>query len=132
MSTNDLERRALLGDRQAQEECTAKQILLPCPFCGCRMRLLEGDSYFGSHLVKCVWCGAGTREVGNKYVAIYLANRRPAPPIGRCKDCAHKQKAKVNDKGFLVCPASGMEITDDDFCGYFEEVPDEAAHIHRD
>ena len=37
MSTNDLERRALLGDRQAQEECTAKQILLPCSFCGERM-----------------------------------------------------------------------------------------------
>ena len=30
----DLERRALLGDRQAQEECTEKGIMLPCPFCG--------------------------------------------------------------------------------------------------
>ena len=30
----DLERRALLGDKQAQEECTEKGIVLPCPFCG--------------------------------------------------------------------------------------------------
>lgn len=40
--------------------------------------------------------------------------------IGRCKNCAYRSKAKVNNKGFLICPASGMEITDDDFCSYFE------------
>lgn len=120
MSTNDLERRALLGDRQAQEECTAKQILLPCPFCGCRMRLLEGDSYFGSHLVKCVWCGAGTREVGNKYVAIYLANRRPAPPIGRCKDCdSYWPNAEQ-------CEHNGETVAENDFCSKFK--PKEAPH----
>lgn len=28
----DLERRALLGDREAQEECTRQGIVLPCPF----------------------------------------------------------------------------------------------------
>lgn len=30
----DLVRRALLGDTQAQKECTAQGIALPCPFCG--------------------------------------------------------------------------------------------------
>lgn len=30
----ELERRALLGDRKAQEECTEKGIILPCPLCG--------------------------------------------------------------------------------------------------
>lgn len=29
----DLERRALLGDQQAQEECTRRGIMLPCPHC---------------------------------------------------------------------------------------------------
>lgn len=29
----ELERRALMGDREAQEECTKRGILLPCPFC---------------------------------------------------------------------------------------------------
>lgn len=28
----ELERRALLGDREAQEECARKGILLQCPF----------------------------------------------------------------------------------------------------
>ena len=35
-----------------------------------------------------------------------------------CKDCRYYQDAKVNEKGFLICPASGMEITETDFCSY--------------
>ena len=42
-----------------------------------------------------------------------------------CKDCRYYQDAKVNEKGFLICPASGMEITENDFCSYGE--PPEAA-----
>lgn len=49
-----------------------------------------------------------------------LEESRADSPIWRCKDCASKEKAAVNAKGFLVCPASGMEITDDDFCSYFK------------
>ena len=30
----DLERRALLGDKEAQKECTEKGIVLTCPVCG--------------------------------------------------------------------------------------------------
>lgn len=40
--------------------------------------------------------------------------------VTRCKDCAHKERATVNEKGFLICPASGMEITPGDFCSYGE------------
>lgn len=40
--------------------------------------------------------------------------------VGTCKYCANKKRAIVNKKGFLICPASGMEITDSDFCSYFE------------
>ena len=40
--------------------------------------------------------------------------------VTRCKDCAHKERATVNEKGFLICQASGMEITPDDFCSYGE------------
>ena len=35
-----------------------------------------------------------------------------------CKDCRYYQVGKVNEKGFLICPASGMEITETDFCSY--------------
>lgn len=40
--------------------------------------------------------------------------------VTRCKDCAHKERATVNEKGFLICPASGMEIAPGDFCSYGE------------
>ena len=41
-----------------------------------------------------------------------------------CKDCLYWDEAKVNEKGFLICPASGMEITDNDFCSYGERRSD--------
>lgn len=41
-----------------------------------------------------------------------------------CKDCEYRKKAKVNEKGFLICPASGMEITETDFCSYGERRTD--------
>lgn len=37
-----------------------------------------------------------------------------------CKDCKYMAGALPNDKGFLICPASGMEIIPDDFCSYGE------------
>lgn len=39
-------------------------------------------------------------------------------PVVRCKDCEYSANAWVNENGFLICPASGMEITDNDFCSY--------------
>ena len=40
----------------------------------------------------------------------------PLQEIVRCKDCEYRDKTKVNKKGFEVCVASGMDITDNDFC----------------
>ena len=37
-----------------------------------------------------------------------------------CEECTYWPKAKVNKKGYLICPASGMEITYRDFCSYGE------------
>ena len=41
-----------------------------------------------------------------------------AVPVVRCQDCRYYPTAKVNEKGFLICPASGMEITETDYCSY--------------
>ena len=41
-------------------------------------------------------------------------------PVIRCEECRYYQNAKINKKGFLICPASGMEITEDDYCSYGE------------
>lgn len=38
--------------------------------------------------------------------------------VVRCKDCRYYQDAKINKKGFLICPASGMEISETDYCSY--------------
>ena len=35
-----------------------------------------------------------------------------------CKNCIYRATAKVNCKGFTICPASNMEITDNDYCSY--------------
>lgn len=40
----DLERRALLGDQQAQEECTRQGIVLRCPFCGSLSEIHEAEA----------------------------------------------------------------------------------------
>lgn len=40
----DLERSALLGDRQAQEECTSRGIVLACPFCGGNSEIHEAEA----------------------------------------------------------------------------------------
>lgn len=44
-----------------------------------------------------------------------------AVPVVRCRECVYKERATVNEKGFLICPASHMEIADDDFCSYGEQ-----------
>ena len=43
------------------------------------------------------------------------------PEIIRCKDCRYWTEAKPNKNGFLICLASGMEITEYDFCSYAEK-----------
>ena len=52
---------------------------------------------------------------------VRLVNFAPAANVVEvtfCKDCRYYQDAKVNEKGFLICPASGMEITETDYCSY--------------
>lgn len=46
-------------------------------------------------------------------------------PVIRCEECRYYQNAKINKNGFLICPASGMEITEDDYCSYGERKEDD-------
>lgn len=115
---NDLERRALLGDAEAQRECTEKGIVLACPFCGgsdgkTLFKFVHSDLYAHKRTGRCALDGMIIHNVADW-------NRRPAPPIGRCGECVYSRNVKPNGKGFNICPASGMEITDTDFCSYFE------------
>ena len=83
---NDLERRALLGDAEAQRECTEKGIVLACPFCGQeKIRILP---VCGQGFIECPKCHCTTDLVDSVETAINHWNTRPAPPIGRCASCA--------------------------------------------
>ena len=43
-----------------------------------------------------------------------------AVAVVRCRECKYAKNAKVNKKGYRICPASHMEIVDDDYCSYGE------------
>jgi hypothetical protein len=60
------------------------------------------------------------------HIIKYVLPSVDAVVVTRCEDCEHKERATVNGEGFLICPASGMEITPDDFCSYGE--PKEGTH----
>lgn len=88
MTEKELIRRALMGSREAQQECTEKRIVLPCPFCNGEAHLIRKDDCYS------VVCKDGTciasdikPEYGEIMVALFDWNTRPAPPVGRCKDC---------------------------------------------
>lgn len=119
---NDLERRALLGDRQAQEEATRQGIVLPCPFCGGAAMIEYGDIMPFEYSVFCGDCGVMPSTSEDKQVAISVWNTRPAPPIGRCEDCANA----CQGTDCLVCVIHGCNTEDDAWCNEFE--PKEAAN----
>lgn len=119
----DLERRALLGDRQAQEECTRRGIVLPCPFCGGSAMIEYDDIMPFEYSVFCGECGVMPSTSEDKQVAIRAWNTRTAPPIGRCGECEHWA-----DWGACGRPDNGWDAPPmkvDDFCSYFEPKGDE-------
>ena len=109
MTDKELIRRALLGSREAQQECTEKGIVLPCACCG---RIVDWD--FESGMV----CHGYTDCIlGGKMVPLSQWNTRPAPPVGRCKDCFqyHSEGPGV---GYCSLDDQGREETN--FCSEFE------------
>lgn len=129
---SDLERRALLGDKQAQEELTRRGIVLECPFCGGSAELTVKDGLYS------VACKDGTciasdihPEYGEAMVALADWNTRPAPPIGRCGECKpHKTMwscSKSNPKPAKAYYATEMGILADMKAGcVFGETPEAA------
>lgn len=84
MTDKELIRCALLGSREAQEECTRREIVLPCPKCG------KGKIIFWDKKMKwysCWDCGMKSGPKKSFREALRDWNTRPAPPIGMCKDC---------------------------------------------
>lgn len=118
MNNKELICRALVGDKQAQELCTAKGIVLPCPCC-------KGESYTETFfeckgwktVIGCSDCPISLvtitydSEEKAQQKALKDWNTRPAPPIGRCGEC----------RNWNGGDCYRQELTKaDDFCSYFE------------
>lgn len=114
MTDKELIRRALLGDHEAQQECTKKRIVLPCPFCGNKNIRI---SNWGMWRCWCPECLGKSEDNLRERDAIKHWNTRPAPPVGRCKDCFqyHSEGPGV---GYCSLDDQGREETN--FCSEFE------------
>lgn len=121
MTDKEQIRRALLGDKEAQQECTDRGIVLQCPFCGMTPRFM---AWYGTCSISCSnyqcavavtnHCFADAKE------AVKHWNARPAPPIGRCEECAAYGVFKDNQ-----CVNTGYYRTRQDFCSDFERREEE-------
>ena len=111
----DFERRALLGDRQAQEECTKQKITLPCPLCGEQADIVVQKD---AGLIICKRCKLYkpfTVVLDGVNKAREAWNRRPAPPIGQYGKCG----AYTSEGPGLGYCSDGTGKTDDGYCDCF-------------
>ena len=120
MTEKELIRCALLGSREAQQECTEKGIVLPCWRCGGESEIQElhtGGKPIYAVTCKKTYCGAYGCACSTQQKAIEYWNTRPAPPVGRCRDCFqyHSEGPGV---GYCSLDDQGREETN--FCSEFE------------
>lgn len=123
MTDKELIRRALLGSREAQKQCTEAGIVLPCWRCGGESEIQElhtGGKPIYAVTCKKTYCGAYGCACSTQQKAIEYWNTRPAPPVGRCKDCRWYEYGKA---WYPYCNhpdglANSVKTTD--FCSYFE------------
>lgn len=131
----ELIRRALLGDQDAQKECTEKGIVLPCWRCGGESEIQElhtGGKPIYAVTCKKTYCGAYGCAHSTQQKAIEYWNTRPAPPIGRCGECKYSREPTKQDyeeldryslmhKDACVCTYDEpKEVWKFDFCSSFK------------
>ena len=114
----DIERNALLGDKQAQEECTRKGVLLPCPFCGSEN---IRTSNWGMWRCWCPECIAKSDDCLRERDAIKKWNTRHVPPLGRCASCACWDENTCECEAAADIEVAYHRYTEPDFfCGDYE------------
>lgn len=123
----ELERKALLGDREAQRICTEQGIVLRCPRCGGTpvAKVFVGARMF---YFECN-CGSETHCFDSKQKALLEWNTRAAPPVGRCGECKYYKLVITRSGSPKKCqhPLSGLYriLSENDYCNYFEPKGDE-------
>lgn len=111
----ELERRALLGDPEAQRECTEKGIALPCSRCGRQGATVKYS--IGYYWYQCPYCHSSNGPLSNPKLALAVWNTLQAPPIGRCDDCNHRYENENNE---YECEIHNMCPDDNFYCKDFE------------
>ena len=128
MTDKELIRRALLGDQQAQRNGTDDEIILPSTLCGGKASVQKDISGKERYHVVCsnvknacnlvsglpIWRGSAEE-------AIAEWNTRPAPPVGKCKDCINATNPGSN---IVFCDYFERDMMPDDFCSCFEPKED--------
>lgn len=117
MNSKELIRRALMGDSESQKLCTEKGIVLPCPCCGGRAKKALLLGRFGIACTECPVCIIPS-PYGDSYKEnLKYWNTRPAPPVGKCKDCINATNPGSN---IVFCDYFERDMMPDDFCSCFE------------
>lgn len=131
----ELEQKALIGDREAQEECTRHGIVLPCPFCRGEAKTSETttdkENKFEFGWIGCQHCRCFINYINNergKRQAIKAWNIRPAPPVGRCGECANAYDVGDN---LVRCDIFDRDMMPNDFCSCFEPKRNEKNIDHE-
>ncbi len=99
MNEKELIRRALMGNKQAQEECIEKGILLPCPFCGNEAQLVSEEGLYT------VACKDGACIANDIH-----------PECGEAMFALEEWYTEDNEQAFML---------ESDFCSYFEPKEEE-------
>jgi hypothetical protein len=139
----ELERKALLGDKESQEKCTQQGIILKCPCCGmsvakiytvANVEYIDRDNINFEIMSKqfvvvcdylaggCGLCVGGSHY--NKESALRAWNNRTTPPIGRCKECKHFKNYECTNDYISTDNEGGasysLNFYVNDYCSYFE------------
>lgn len=111
-----LERRALLGDKKAQEECAKKGIALLCPRCKSK-NISENSTglLFGCMNCKLTFPTLGYRD---DFEILLTWNTHIAPSIGLCKKCVNSSGWADNEANSHV--EDGCIVSPNDFCNQFK------------
>ena len=120
----ELERRALMGDKNAQEECTEKDIILPCPICYNSAKAMKWGATYTVDII-CTKCEHFTTATDRTYQAAYKQalkewNARVENPfiINRetwnCGLCAAEiDRFAQRRLGMRYCRCCGRPLTDE-------------------
>lgn len=126
----ELERRALMGDPAAQQECTEKGIVLSCPKCFKPVKVngpedwkptfydpdSGGDPYG-------FYCECGLAFETDHYEfkeALAEWNTRTAPPIGLCLDCKKQSFNENTGNTWCTLKKPRRKVSPLGFCSEFE------------